>query len=80
VGSGDVASALTYLISGRGKPPTFTPVLELRILGPNGVVFADGAGPSILKLAENLPQGTYTWEVSGRVSASFTLQVTYTAP
>jgi hypothetical protein len=27
-----------------------------------------------------LARGSYTWEVSGSTSASFTLQVTYTAP
>jgi hypothetical protein len=36
-----------------------------------------GSGPSVLQLAAALPAGTYTWEVYGSSSVSFTLTVTH---
>jgi hypothetical protein len=36
-----------------------------------------GAGPSILQQAGTLPAGTYTWQVSGSSSASFTLTISH---
>jgi hypothetical protein len=41
---------------------------------------ATTTGPSVVNLAASLPAGTYTWQVSGASSASFTLQVTYRVP
>jgi hypothetical protein len=49
--------------------------LSLRILAADGTVLAQGTGPSVLQLLTSLPGGTYTWEVSGSSSVSFTLTV-----
>jgi hypothetical protein len=41
---------------------------------------ATATGPSIVQLAASLPAGTYTWQVKGTSSVSFTLQVTHRTP
>lgn len=75
VGTSSVSSALQFSASGKTKSATS---LQLRVLGANGTVVVSGAGPSVLALAATVPAGTYTWEVSGSSSASFTLTVKYT--
>ncbi len=92
VGSGTAANALTFSSSGsgggggKGKPgggggsTSTPPSLQLRVLAPDGLVLAAGTGPSVLRFASTLPAGTYTWEVVGTSSVSFTLIVTYAAP
>ena len=78
VGSGPTASALTFTATGKTKT---TPTLSLRVLNASGTVVASTSGPSVLKLTTpSLAAGTYKWQVSGSISASFSLQVTYTTP
>ena len=60
--------------------PSTPPSLQLRVLASDGTVLAAGTGPSVLRFASTLPAGTYTWEVVGTSSVSFTLTVTYAAP
>jgi hypothetical protein len=91
VGDGTAANALTFSPSaagggGKGKGGgggggSTTPTLQLRILASDGTtVLAEGAGPSVLQFASTLPAGSYTWEVSGTSSVSFSLSVTYVGP
>ena len=40
-------------------------------------MIADGSGPSVLRVSSMLAAGTYTWEVSGTSSVSFTLTISY---
>jgi hypothetical protein len=78
VGSGATAGALSF--SAGGKTRT-TPTLSLRVLDASGSVVASTSGASVLRLTTAaLAPGTYTWQVFGSTSASFSLQVTYTAP
>lgn len=77
VGAGTSSEALQYSTSGRTKTST---TLQLRVLAANGTVVASGSGPSVLRLAATLAASTYTFEVSGSGSASFTLTVAHTAP
>jgi hypothetical protein len=79
VGAGGSTGALQYSLRGHPKPGT-TSSLRLRIIASNGAVLADVLGPSVLRTSVSLPNGIYTWEVSGKVSASFTLTVTYPMP
>ena len=91
VGTGDVANALSFTTSGGGGGgkggkggggggTTSLPSLQLRILATDGTVLASGTGPSVLQFASTLPAGTYTWEVSGTTSVSFSLAITYRTP
>jgi hypothetical protein len=76
VGSGSTTNALQF--AGTGKDKSLA-ALRLRLLDPNGAVLYDRSGPSVLQLAtQPLARGSYTWEVSGSTSASFSLQVAYT--
>ena len=50
------------------------------MIAANGTTMIHGSGPSVLRLTSTLPAGTYTWEVTGTNSVSFTLTVTHTAP
>jgi hypothetical protein len=78
VGDGSTVNALQFSVSGKNKTPSS---LTLRVLAANGSVVAQTSGPSVVQLTTPaLARGTYTWEVSGSTSASFTLQVTYAAP
>jgi hypothetical protein len=78
VGDGATVNALQFSAGGKAKT---TATLTLRVLGPNGSAVAATTGPSVVQLTTApLASGTYTWEVSGSVSASFTLRVTYTTP
>lgn len=79
VGTGDASSVLTFSASGggRGKGGGGTTTLELRVLAADGTVLAQGSGPSVLKVVTTLQAGTYTWEVSGTSSISFSLSVTH---
>lgn len=79
IGAGATASSLQFTVSGRTKPSSAT--LTLRVLRTDGTVVASATGGSVLALpTAALAAGNYTWEVSGSVSASFTLTVTYTTP
>jgi large repetitive protein len=78
VGDGSTANALQFSASGKNKTSSS---LTLKVLAANGSVVAQTSGPSVVQLTTPaLARGTYTWEVSGSTSASFTLQVTYAAP
>ena len=78
VAAGTASSTLQFTASGKTKT---APSLTLRVLAPDGSVVAQGTGPSVLQLATPmLARGTYTWQVSGSTSASFTLQVSYASP
>ena len=89
VGNGSAANALDFSSSGGGGGKggkggggggSTLPSLRLAILAADGTVLASGSGPSVLQFASTLPAGSYTWEVSGSSSVSFTLSVTYVAP
>jgi hypothetical protein len=77
VGQGTASSELTFAASGRKGKGGSTPTLHLRVIDQSGAVLADGSGPSVLRMSSTLPAGTYTWEVSGTTSVSFTLAVTH---
>lgn len=78
VGNGTTAGTLQFSTSGKTKT---APSLTLRVLAPDGSVVAQATGASVLRLTTPaLARGTYTWQVSGSTSASFTLQVTYASP
>jgi hypothetical protein len=84
VADGATVSDLEFSTSGGGgkgkggsSSASTSPDLTLRILASDGTVVADGTGPSILEVAEQLSVGTYIWEVSGTSSVSFSLTVTY---
>jgi hypothetical protein len=78
VGDGATVSALSFSVTGKSKTAA---TLTLRVLAPDGSAVAGTTGPSVVQVTTApLARGTYTWEVSGSVSASFSLQVTYTAP
>jgi hypothetical protein len=70
-------NALQFSASGKNKAAA---ALRLRIIGTGGTVLGDTTGPSVVRLTRALSADAYTWEVSGKVSASFTLQITYVAP
>jgi hypothetical protein len=88
VGEGTAANALAFSTSGGGggkgkgggSGAGTTPTLQLRVLASDGTVLAQGVGPSVLQFASTLPVGSYTWEVSGTSSVSFSLSITYIAP
>jgi hypothetical protein len=85
VGDGTASNALQFSSTGGGKgkgggSTLIPPTLELRILSTDGTVVADTTGPSVVQLVASLTAGTYTWEVSGTSSVSFTLLVTSTSP
>ena len=78
VGTGDARSDVSFTATGGGKKGGGgAPSLRLRIVGADGTVWADGTGPSVLQVAASLPAGSYTWELSGSSSVSFSLRVTY---
>ncbi len=69
---------MSFTATGGGKKGGGgAPSLRLRIVGADGTVWADGTGPSVLQVAASLPAGSYTWELSGSSSVSFSLRVTY---
>jgi hypothetical protein len=76
VGTGTVSDALQFSANGKSKT---SGSLTLTIYAPNGAVVLNTTGPSVLRQTVNLTAGTYTWEVSGSTSASFSLGVTYSA-
>lgn len=87
IGDGSVANELQFASSGGGGKGKGgggggggTPTLRLRVIAANGTTMIDGSGPSVLRLTSTLPAGSYTWEVTGTNSVSFTLTVTHTAP
>jgi len=69
-------SALSYSAGGKNKTPA---ALTLSVLA-GSMVSKSATGPSVLQLGTTLAAGTYTWQVSGTSSASFTLEVTYRVP
>lgn len=81
VATGPTESDLQFSASGGGKggkaASTSSSTLSLRIIAADGTVLVQGSGPSVLQLTAALPAGTYTWEVSGSSSVSFTLTVTH---
>ena len=74
VGAGTSVSALRF--STTGKKAT-KPSLLLTVVDGSGKSATTVTGPSVLGAQSNLAAGTYTWEVSGSVSVSFTLEVTH---
>jgi subtilisin family serine protease len=71
IGGGPVTAALTF--SGASA-------LALTIRNRAGAVVASVAGPSPLRLSNNLPAGRFSFTVSGRTTkAAFTLFLTYSA-
>jgi hypothetical protein len=69
-------STLSFSTTGKTKTPT---AMTVSVLSGSTVV-GSAAGPSVVQLLASLPAGTYTWQVSGTSSLSFTLQVTYAVP
>ncbi len=70
VGPGQVTATLAF-----GKLSTLT----LRVTAVTGAEVATAAGPSVLRLVETLPAGTYDFTVAGAGgNDSFALTVTYT--
>ncbi len=76
VGTGTASDALQF--SGNGKSKS-SGSLTLTVYAANGAVVLNTTGPSVLRQSVYLAAGTYTWEVSGSTSASFSLGVTYRA-
>jgi len=85
VGQGPASSQLEFSASGgrkgkRGGTSGGTPTLRLRVIASDGSVALDTSGPSVLVGEATLASGTYTWEVSGTSSVSFSLRVTHGLP
>ena len=74
VGDGTSVSALKFSATGK---KTTKPSLQLTVVDGSGKAATTATGPSVLGAQSNLAAGTYTWEVSGSVSVSFTLEVTH---
>lgn len=72
VKAGAVSDALQFSSSGKTKTAAS---LSLSIYAANGALVLNGSGPSVLRQAATLTAGTYTWQVSGTSSVSFTLTV-----
>ena len=74
VGAGESDATLTF-----SKSPSLT----VTLLAPDGTTVATVSGSSGVRLVRSLSAGTYTYVVSGAVkkgSASFSLEVSYSAP
>ncbi len=74
IGAGAMTDALQFSVGGKQKVP---PALTLTVYRADGSVALGSSGPSVLRQAATLPAGSYTWVVSGTVSASFTLTITH---
>ncbi len=74
VGAGSSVSALKFSTSTK---KAIKPSLLLTVLDSSGKAATVVSGPSILGAKSTLSAGTYTWEVSGSVAVSFTLEVTH---
>jgi subtilisin family serine protease len=60
---------------------TKIPSLSLTVLGPGGATIGSATGPSVVKLVQMLPAGTYQYVVTGNGnSANFTLTLAYSIP
>jgi len=71
VGTGSASAALSFAKS---------PSLSLTVKKPDGSPVGTATGASVLSLVTNMSAGNYTYVVSGSSSASFTLNLKYTAP